>query len=69
VSDELEGVRVLDKRTVLQIVGLSEDTFDRLEARGETPPITRLSERRKGYRLVDVKEWLDARREPHEAAR
>ncbi len=63
MSDGLESVRVLDKRTVLQIVGLSEDTFDRLEQRGEAPPITRLSERRKGYRLVDVKEWLDARRQ------
>jgi hypothetical protein len=33
-----------------------------MEARGETPPKTRLSANRTGYRLIDLKTWLDARR-------
>jgi hypothetical protein len=33
-----------------------------MRARGEAPPITKLSERRIGYRVIDLKEWLDARR-------
>lgn len=63
MSDQLDSVRVIDKRTVLLMVGLSEDTFDRLDRCGDGPPVTRLSERRKGYRLVDVMKWLDARRQ------
>jgi predicted DNA-binding transcriptional regulator AlpA len=45
------------------MVGLSDRTWDRLEARGETPPKTRLSLNRIGYRASDVAAWLDARRE------
>jgi predicted DNA-binding transcriptional regulator AlpA len=33
-----------------------------MRERGETPPITRISERRVGYRLIDLEAWLDARR-------
>jgi len=62
-ADELESVRVLDKQATLRVVGLSEDTWDRLEVRGETPPVTRLSERRVGYRVIDLKTWLDGRRQ------
>jgi len=61
-QDGLDTVRVLDKPTTLEVVGLSSDTWERMEARGETPPITRLSERRVGYRLIDIRQWLDARR-------
>jgi predicted DNA-binding transcriptional regulator AlpA len=60
--DYLDSVRVLTKKETLHATGLSEDTWDRLKERGETPPETQLSERRFGYRLIDVKEWLDRRR-------
>src|SRR2546423_1000250 len=60
--DDLDSVRVLSKKETLHATGLSEDTWDRMKERGETPPETQLSERRFGYRLVDVKKWLDCRR-------
>jgi hypothetical protein len=39
-----------------------------MRARGETPPITQLSQRRIGYRLADLKAWLDSRRVNSSAA-
>ncbi len=60
--DEFEAVRVVDKTTVLKLVNLSSRTWEKMQARGETPPITRISERRAGYRLIDLRAWLDARR-------
>jgi predicted DNA-binding transcriptional regulator AlpA len=60
--DSLDSVRVLDEPTAIELAGVSPRTWDRMRARGETPPITKLSERRIGYRLVDLKAWLDARR-------
>jgi predicted DNA-binding transcriptional regulator AlpA len=62
MSDVFESVRVVDRPTAIKLAGLSPRTWDRLEAQGETPPRTQLSERRIGYRLVDLKAWLDARR-------
>jgi predicted DNA-binding transcriptional regulator AlpA len=62
-TDHLDTVRVVTRAEAQRICSLSPDTWERLERRGETPPITRLSERRIGYRVVDLREWLDARRE------
>jgi predicted DNA-binding transcriptional regulator AlpA len=62
MSDALDSVRVVDEATAIMLTGVSPRTWDRLRARGETPPITKLSERRIGYRIVDLKAWLDARR-------
>jgi predicted DNA-binding transcriptional regulator AlpA len=60
--DNLDSVRVVDEPTAIMLTGVSPRTWDRLRARGETPPITKLSARRIGYRLIDLKAWLDARR-------
>jgi predicted DNA-binding transcriptional regulator AlpA len=42
-----------------------------MKQRGDVPPKTQLSERRVGYRVCDVEEWLDKRRRQvtEEAAR
>jgi predicted DNA-binding transcriptional regulator AlpA len=61
-SDVFESVRVIDEPTAIELAGVSARTWDRLRARGDLPPITRISEKRIGYRLVDLKAWLDARR-------
>jgi predicted DNA-binding transcriptional regulator AlpA len=58
----LDAVRVVDEPTAAQLCGVSLRTWDRMRARGETPPITKLSERRIGYRILDLMQWLDARR-------
>jgi predicted DNA-binding transcriptional regulator AlpA len=62
MSDVFESVRVVDKKTAREIVGVSRNTWDRLAATGQTPPVTQISPNRVGYRLVDLKAWLDARR-------
>jgi hypothetical protein len=41
------------------MVGVSEKTWERLEAAGDTP--TQLSQGRVGHRLDHIKQWLDAR--------
>jgi predicted DNA-binding transcriptional regulator AlpA len=63
VADDLDEIRVLSRSETIRTVGLSDRTWDRLEERGEGPPKTRISKRRIGYRVCDVKEWLDRRRE------
>jgi len=60
VSDDL---KVYTKKETQKLIGLSGRTWDRLEALGETPPKTRLSPNRIGYRAPDIAAWLDARRE------
>jgi predicted DNA-binding transcriptional regulator AlpA len=61
VSD-FDSVRVVDEPTAIKLVGVSPRTWDRMRARGETPPVTKLSARRIGYRVSDLAKWLDARR-------
>jgi predicted DNA-binding transcriptional regulator AlpA len=63
VGEELDAIRVLSRSETIRTVGLSDRTWDRLEAAGDTPPKTRISAGRIGYRISDVKEWLDRRRE------
>ena len=60
---DIEAVKVLNRRDAIAQLGLSERTFQRLEASGDGPPKTRLSEGRVGYRVSDIIAWLDARRE------
>ena len=56
-------IRVLSRLETIRMVCLTPRTWAKLEARGDTPPKTRLSERRIGYRVSDIKDWLDRRRE------
>jgi predicted DNA-binding transcriptional regulator AlpA len=58
---ELAPHRVVSRRQLAEITGLSEATHERLDARGEGPRAIRLSARRLGYRLSDVLAWLEAR--------
>jgi predicted DNA-binding transcriptional regulator AlpA len=61
-SEVFDSVRVVDEPTAIMIAGLSARTWDRLRSKGEAPPITRISQRRIGYRLSDLRDWLDGRR-------
>jgi predicted DNA-binding transcriptional regulator AlpA len=62
-ADDLDSIRVLTRAETLKAVGVSSMTWWRMEQDKETPPKTRLSEGRFGYRLIDVREWLNKRRE------
>jgi predicted DNA-binding transcriptional regulator AlpA len=59
---QLDSVRVLSRRETFKAINVDERTFDRIEAAGDGPPKTQLSPRRIGYRLIDIQNWLDARR-------
>ena len=63
IMPDVDAVKVLSRRDAIADIGMSERTFFRLEARGDAPPKTRLSPGRIGYRVSDLKAWLDARRE------
>jgi predicted DNA-binding transcriptional regulator AlpA len=54
-------LRVLTRRQTIALVGLSEKTWERLEAAGDVPIKTQLSQGRVGHRLDHIKLWLDAR--------
>lgn len=70
MDDDLDLIRVLSEPQTYRAVGLSDRTWERLKAIGDVPPKTRLSEGRVGYRVSDIKAWLDRRREGSwEAAR
>lgn len=68
MQDAFESVRVVDRMKACEIVGISDRTLDRMIARGDAPPATKLSARRIGYRISDLKEWLDGRRQDVKAA-
>jgi predicted DNA-binding transcriptional regulator AlpA len=63
MAQDLDIVRVLNRAETIRMVGLSDRTWDRLAAAGDTPPKTRISQGRIGYRVSDIREWLDRRRE------
>lgn len=65
---EFDLVRVVDEPTAIMLIGVSPRTWDGMRARGDIPPITKLSYRRIGFRIVDLKTWLDARRQQNTAA-
>ena len=60
---DLDSVRVLSEPETIRALGVSDRTFDRLKAIGDVPQKTRLSQGRVGYRVCDIKAWLDSRRE------
>jgi len=64
----LSPLKVLTRPQVIALLGVSETTFDRLEAKGEGPQKIKLADRRIGYRVCDVQAWQEARRENRGAA-
>ena len=58
---EIASQRVIDERTAADFIGVSQVNLERMRKAGVAPRHVRLSERRLGYRVCDVLEWLDAR--------
>jgi predicted DNA-binding transcriptional regulator AlpA len=63
MSDLYENLRVVTTDQAAEIAGVSPRTWARLKSQKLTPPITHISQRRVGYRIADLREWLDRRRE------
>ena len=59
--DDLDTIRVLTRLETIKDARSIRP--DRLEALGDVPLKTRLSQGRVGYRVADIKVWLDGRRE------
>jgi predicted DNA-binding transcriptional regulator AlpA len=55
--------QVLTKVQTANALGCSTDTLDRLAARSEGPPRIRISERRIGYPLSGIRQWLADRQQ------
>ena len=68
MADSLDSIRVLSDPELRDLLTVSERTWDRMKLQGDAPPKTQLSERRIGYRVSDVKRWLDARRKSSHSA-
>ena len=52
--------RMLSRAELAGLLGVSIDTLDRMEARGEGPPRFRISPRRWGYPVGGYKQWFAA---------
>jgi predicted DNA-binding transcriptional regulator AlpA len=59
--ETLENLRVLSEPEAIRLTGISKPTWERMRARGETPPLVRISRRRIGYRVGDLRKWIEAR--------
>jgi predicted DNA-binding transcriptional regulator AlpA len=68
MTDGLNAIRVLTETELCRTLGISNKTFERMRYRGDVPPKTQLSDRRIGYRVCDVEEWLDRRRQADDTA-
>lgn len=53
--------RVITRDEAADMLGISTLRLDRLHFEGAGPPRIRLSERRVGYRVSDLRAWLDSR--------
>jgi predicted DNA-binding transcriptional regulator AlpA len=55
-------------RPMPRLFGVHVRTLERWRVTGDGPAFVRIGPRRVGYRLSDVRAWLDARAFPHRAA-
>jgi predicted DNA-binding transcriptional regulator AlpA len=62
VSELLEKLKVVKDPQMPDLLGVSDRTWERMKERGDHPPKIQISERRIGYRVGDIGEWLDAKR-------
>jgi predicted DNA-binding transcriptional regulator AlpA len=61
LSSTAFDLQVFSKRETAELLGVSVDTFLRLELAGEAPDKTQLSHRRVGYTGRAIRAWQDAR--------
>jgi predicted DNA-binding transcriptional regulator AlpA len=64
MTEDFDAVRCVSEPELRRLLGISDMTFTRMKARGDAPPKTQISPGRIGYRVADIKAWLDRRRQP-----
>jgi predicted DNA-binding transcriptional regulator AlpA len=52
---------ILSNLQAAEMIGCHRATLEKLHRRGEGPPRIRISDRRFGYRLGDLRQWLQSR--------
>jgi predicted DNA-binding transcriptional regulator AlpA len=57
----LPDFAIVSREQASVILGVSIDTLKRLVAAGKGPPRIKVSEKRVGYRISDLKAWLEQR--------
>jgi hypothetical protein len=62
MEDIFPLIQVLSDRDTRRVLNISDRTAERLKTKGDYPVKTQLSDGRIGYRVCDIKEWLDKRR-------
>jgi predicted DNA-binding transcriptional regulator AlpA len=65
--ERLPPEAVLTDRQVCELLGISQDTLLRLERQGDAPRRVRLSPRRHGRQLADVRRWIAERTAEHDS--
>jgi hypothetical protein len=55
-------IRVIPDKEMPGLLNISSATWERLKKAGDRPVITQLSARRIGYRVDDIRAWLDGKR-------
>lgn len=58
---DLPDHKMLSRAELACLLGVSIDTLDRMEARGEAPSRVRISPRRWGYPVGGIKQWQAAK--------
>jgi predicted DNA-binding transcriptional regulator AlpA len=58
---EIGRHRVVCERAAAEFCGVAAITLERMRKSGTGPPYVRLSERRLGYRMGDLCNWLESR--------
>lgn len=53
-----EDLVILRPKDIMDITGLSRETINRMEKRGDFPPKIQLSKRSIGWLETDVKKWF-----------
>ena len=59
----IDSLRVIPDKEMPGLLNISLATWERSKKAGDRPMVTQLSARRIGYRVSDIKAWLDRRRE------
>ena len=60
--DKYADLRVVGIRVAAEITDLAPATLSRMRSEGSGPQVTQLSPGRYGYRLADLRAWLESRR-------
>ena len=60
MDEATQGIRVVRREEVSAITGLARATIYKKVAEGTFPAPLRLGSRAVGWRLADIKAWLDA---------